>query len=163
MSNPYIHLGNGVTVTTRQVVMMVSIFKNASKDLLKTVDWTAVSREMGHASRRVARDTFTTRCKGKGWLKGGVTILPVSGASGAAPVVAPPAVVPAVVPAIPNAAPATGPTTTPAAAPPAPAPAPVPAPAALPAAAPAPRRRRARGILHRARQGRVSKSHVSRP
>lgn len=63
MSNPNIDLGNGVTVTTRQVVMMVAIFNNASKDLLKTVDRTAVSCETGHASRRVARDTFTTRCK----------------------------------------------------------------------------------------------------
>ncbi|KAI0850145.1 hypothetical protein F5Y00DRAFT_260877 [Daldinia vernicosa] len=71
MSNTNIDLGNGVSVTTKQVAMMVAIFRNASRDLLQTVDWSAVSAETGHASRRVARDTFTKRCKAKGWLEGG--------------------------------------------------------------------------------------------
>ncbi|KAF3070554.1 hypothetical protein GL218_00709 [Daldinia childiae] len=62
---------------------MVAIFNNASRDLLKTVDWTAVSIEAGYASRSSARDAFTRRCDRVGWLQGGVTILPVAGASGA--------------------------------------------------------------------------------
>ncbi|KAI1655835.1 hypothetical protein F4813DRAFT_391407 [Daldinia decipiens] len=174
-------LGNGTVVTVTQAVMMVAIFNNASWDLLKTVDWAAVSAETGHTSSKSARDTFTKRCGRKGWLEGGVTILPAgggrgargaSGASGAtvapaatpaaAPPAGPPAAVPAVAPAI-NAVPATGPTTTLAPAlPAAAAPAPVPAPASLPAPAPAPRRRRARGILRRALWGRILRRRASR-
>ncbi|KAI0850146.1 hypothetical protein F5Y00DRAFT_42214 [Daldinia vernicosa] len=43
--------------------MMAAIFKNASRDLLQTVDWSAVSNETGHASQRLPQGTFTQRCK----------------------------------------------------------------------------------------------------
>ncbi|KAI1479428.1 hypothetical protein F4774DRAFT_381994 [Daldinia eschscholtzii] len=61
-----ITLPNGQGLTAKQIELMSAVFQNASRDLLRTVDWRGVAAQTGHAQARIARDTFSRRCDVRG-------------------------------------------------------------------------------------------------
>ncbi|KAI1471901.1 uncharacterized protein F4812DRAFT_456004 [Daldinia caldariorum] len=57
---------NGKRLTRRQIELMVAVLRHADRSLLQSVDWNAVAAQMGHAERRVSRDTFSRSCDRRG-------------------------------------------------------------------------------------------------
>ncbi|KAI0121517.1 hypothetical protein F4776DRAFT_665295 [Hypoxylon sp. NC0597] len=72
--NDGITLSNGTKLTLKEVEIMFAALRHSSRELKESVNWEAVSRDVGHGSAKSARDRMSHLGQKFRWFQ--TTIVP---------------------------------------------------------------------------------------